>query len=158
MGLTDILSCFFLPTTPPYLTAAEQLASVAIPDSQQSNVYALIRMEQRYEGKSKKRLHNLRSSYLQEEIDKAAYFIFIDGDLIMANNVRAVSRALISTIRDDQKQAVLVHRAGSVLDFNLAQKLLVSGYHCPELYVKRQAERCHSLGIEVDILPKEMLD
>lgn len=130
-----------------YLTIVEQLEKgMVIPDNQRENVYALVRIEQSYKGKEEL----LPSFYSQEELDKAVYFLIAEGRCVLSNNIRAVSNEVRSLVTRNPKQTLLVHRAGSPLDFNLTQNLLTSEYNHPSLYVERKGNRCNSrIGVSI---------
>lgn len=124
-----------------YISARESL-SVPIPPSQQKNVIALFRHEKqalmsRQVNDPRQRLLNF---YVHEE-DRAVYVVFQGGEFQGFNNRRAMARFISICRKNSPGEAILVHRMGSKVDFDLVNRLDVMAITEPEKWVRKDVGR-----------------
>ncbi len=120
-----------------YVTARESLREV--PPAQLEKVKALLRHEKdrlRFGDSPNPRYALL--NYYEHEADRAAYVIFQNGEFQGFNNRRAMARLISICKTNAPEKAVLVHRMGSPIDFDLVNRLDLQAKDDPGSWIQKR--------------------
>lgn len=124
-----------------YVSVTDSLFSV-IPRTHIQNVKALLRHERdmlrsRNYPDPRQKLMN----YYPLEKDSAVYVVFQGGEFQGFNNRRAMARIIDICKKNDPKAAVLVHRMGAPLDYDLVRRLDLLAENDPENWIMGRSTR-----------------